>query len=182
MIRLLVPNPVIVEVDKETAGAACTSLLAIDHINNDEPLIITSVDIIMDTDLLKIVEDFETRKLAGGIVVFEAVHPRWSYVKCDQDDYVIEAAEKRPISKLATTGFYYFASGSDYVEAATNTIIKDARVEGAFYVCPVYNEPVPKHKKVGIFKIPKDKYFSFSHPDSLPIYEQYVAANSGTKV
>ena len=52
----------------------------------------------------------------GGVIVFDSVHPRWSFVRVDKAGFVIETAEKRPISRLATAGFYYFRRGADFVD------------------------------------------------------------------
>src|SRR5689334_20348839 len=82
VIRLLVPDAEVIEVPATTAGAACTALLAIETVNTDEPLLLVNGDQIVDENLRAIVHGFEKRRLDGGVVVFEAVHPRWSYVKC----------------------------------------------------------------------------------------------------
>ena len=34
----------------------------------------------------------------AGVITFESVHPRWSYVRLDSENRVTETAEKRPIS------------------------------------------------------------------------------------
>ncbi len=36
--------------------------------------------------------------LDGGIVSFKATHPKWSYAKVNEDGFVSEVAEKKPIS------------------------------------------------------------------------------------
>nr|WP_252386603.1 hypothetical protein [Campylobacter jejuni] len=30
----------------------------------------------------------------AGVLSFESVHPRWAYVKCDENHFVLEAFEK----------------------------------------------------------------------------------------
>jgi dTDP-glucose pyrophosphorylase len=89
VIRLLAPDTIIHEVRGTTAGAACTALLAIEHINNDKPLVIINGDQIIETNLAATLSDFQYRHLDGGIVVFEAVHPRWSYVRCNSEGLVV---------------------------------------------------------------------------------------------
>lgn len=174
VIRFLVPNSFVMEVHGTTKGAACTALLAIDHINNDDPLVIVNGDQILSADLAAIIADFIGRNLDGGIVVFEDVHPRWSFVKCDEDGLVIETAEKRPISNLATAGFYYFKKGSDFVKASMSMILKDAHVNGQYYVCPAYNELILAQARIGISKISKSSYFSLATPQGVRNYEQYL--------
>lgn len=170
VIRLIDPNAVVLQA-AETAGAACSALIAIEHIQNDRPLLIVNGDQIIDADLKAITEGFSSVGLDGGIVVFEAVHPRWSYVKVDADNLVVEAAEKRPISNLATAGAYYFTKGSDFVRACMNMIRKNAEVGGRFYICPSYNELVLEQKRIGVHKIDRELYHSLATPQGVAMYE-----------
>ena len=177
IIQLLVPDATVVEVQEPTAGAACTALLAINHISGEDSLLICNGDQIVETDLVKMIRQFKESRWDGGIAVFEAVHPRWSYVRVGADGLVRETAEKRPISKNATAGLYWFARGSDFVKAAMDTIRKDAHVEGIFYICPVYNEMILKQKRIGIEKISRSAYWSLATPRSLAEYESALQNN-----
>ena len=150
VVLLVDPQAQVVELSGDTSGAACSALVAVEYINNDQPLVIVNGDQIVDSDLPAVIRDFQERGLDGGIVVFEDLHPRWSFVKCDADGLVIEAAEKRPISKLATAGFYYFRRGRDFVMAATEMIKKDAHVNGLFYICPAFNELILQQRRIGV--------------------------------
>lgn len=174
VIKLLEPQAHVIEVPELTSGAACTALLAITHINNDENLLIINGDDIMEYDFSRILSDFQNRKLDAGTVVFNSVHPRWSFVKINKEAFVVEAAEKNPISRLATAGFYYFKSGSDAVEAIMAMIKKDASVQGQFYICPLFNEMILKQKKIGIYEISKKQYFPLKNPQSI---EEYITAH-----
>jgi dTDP-glucose pyrophosphorylase len=169
------------EVRGNTAGAACTALLAIEHINNDQPLVIMNGDQIIETNLAAALTDFQYRNLDGGIIVFEAVHPRWSYVRCNVEGFVVETAEKRPISKLATAGFYYFARGQDFVNATFEMIKKDDRVGDKFYVCPAYNQMLLKQAKVGIYKIPREAYHSLATPQGVLNYEDHLRTQASQR-
>jgi dTDP-glucose pyrophosphorylase len=172
--QLLCPAVIICEVPSATAGAACSALLAVDYIDNDDPLIITNGDQLILADLRAALADFRERKLDGGVVVFEGVHPRWSFVRCNAEGLVVEAAEKRPISNLATAGFYYFARGRDFVRAAEQMILKDAQVEGAFYVCPSYNELLLDNARIGIHQIPRAAYVSLATPQAAAAYSEQI--------
>jgi dTDP-glucose pyrophosphorylase len=177
VIKLLMPDATILEVGGTTAGAACTALLAIDTINTNDALLILNGDQILHTDLGAIIKKFHTQQWDGGIVTFRAVHPKWSYVKTNADGFVIEAAEKRPISNTATAGAYYFKKGADFVEAVTSMIVKDAHVDGAFYVCPCYNEMVLRQKVIGTHTIEAKQYLSIITPQALQSLEE--AVNTG---
>lgn len=171
VIQLVRPGALVYTVNGDTAGAACTALLGVEHINSDDPLIIVNGDQLLDVDLAQVVEGFEQRGLDGGILVFEGVHPRWSFVKCGPDGLVVEAAEKRPISNLATAGFYYFRKGCDFVAAAMDMIRKDAEVGGLFYVCPAFNELILRQKRIGVCLIDKSQYFPLTSPKEVKEYE-----------
>lgn len=179
VIRLLAPKSEVREIRRDTSGAACTALLAVDLIDSNEPLAIINGDQLIAANLADIVKDFEARQLDGGIVVFPDVHPRWSFVKIGTDDLVIETAEKRPISNLATAGFYWFRSGADFVNAAKQMILKNAAVNDLFYVCPAYNELVLLNRRIGVTRIAKSDYISLSTPQSVEAYERRLAEAEG---
>lgn len=181
VLDLLIPGALVIPVREETGGAACTALLAIEHINNDDELIVFNGDMIVDIDLTDAVADFRSRDLDGGIVVFDAVHPRWSYVKLE-DGLVVETAEKRPISRMATAGIYYFRQGREFVQAAFQSIRKGAEVGGQFYVCPVYNEMILGQRRIGVFEVPSSAYHSMADPRGVSEYEKHYYEERGTHV
>tara|TARA_A100001035_G_scaffold280327_1_gene285540 strand:+ start:318 stop:1694 length:1377 start_codon:yes stop_codon:yes gene_type:complete len=168
LLNLITPNCKIVIVDKVTEGAASTTLLAKDAINNENPLIISNSDQFIDWDTNETLYNFIGEETDGGIVTFESTHPKWSYAKVGDDGYVNEVAEKNPISDNATVGIYYWKKGSDYVKYAEEMIQKDIRVNNEFYVCPVYNQAIEDNKKIKIHKI--DKMWGLGTPEDLNTY------------
>lgn len=176
VLRLLDPDCAIIAVDGETAGAACTVMLAVEQIDNDDELLIANADQILDFDLNGVIEGFRNRDLDAGTVVFDSVHPRWSFVKTDADGFVIEAAEKRPISRNATAGVYYFRKGSDFVAASKAMIQKKASVNGGYFVCPSLNELILSQKKIGVHQIEREQYTSLATPQAVEEYEQMLLA------
>lgn len=174
MLTLLDPGARVVRSEGETAGAACTALLAIEHIDNDEELVIANGDQVFTTGVGAAVADFRARGLDAGTIVFDSVHPRWSFVKVGEDGLVVEAAEKRPLSRLATAGFYWFRRGSDFVQAAQAMIRKGASVNGAFFVCPSFNELILRSRRIGVFHIDREQYVSLATPQAIDDYEQQI--------
>ena len=170
VLKILKPECKIVELDHITEGAACTTLLAKKYINNDDPLIIANSDQYIVWNSSKALYEFNTKKLDGAILTFEAIHPKWSYAKCDKDGYVTEVAEKKVISKNATVGVYYWKNGSDYVKSAEQMIKKNIRVNNEFYVCPVYNEFLLKNKKVKIHNV--EKMYGLGTPEDLDNFKR----------
>lgn len=174
MLQLMIPNVKIIVADGVTQGSACSCLLAIDEIQDEESLLVVGSDQLVHADLQLVIEEFQRKDYDGGVIIFDDIHPRWSYVKLDENGFVVEAAEKRPISRNATTGFYYFKKGIDFVKSVERMILKDADVDGKYYVCPAYNEMILDHKKIGVYRISKKDYFNFNHQRGLEDYERFL--------
>jgi len=136
----------IIEVDELTEGAACTALLAEEFIDNEEDLLIANSDQFIEYQI----ENFKLLKQmtsADAIVwTFNAVHPKWSFVKTNARGYITEVAEKKPISNIATCGVYWYRKGSDFVKYTRQMISKNIRVNNEFYIAPVYNELIKDNK------------------------------------
>jgi len=154
-LEMISPDCEIVTVNGVTEGAACTTLLAKSLIDNDEPLLIANSDQFVEWDSNECMYSMVGDNIDGGILTFYSTHPKWSYAKLDENGFVSEVQEKKPISDKATVGIYYWTKGSDYVKYAERMIKNDVRVNNEFYVCPVYNEAINDNKKIKIFDIPE---------------------------
>lgn len=175
VVELIEPSATVLTV-QDTSGAACTAMLAVGHVEPDEPLLLVNGDQVLLESLDAVVAGFAERGLDGGVVVFSGVHPRWSYVRTDGDGLVIEASEKRPISRLATAGVYWFAHSRDYFASAMDMIRKDAHVGDVFYVCPSLNEMVLRNRRIGVYHTERARYLSLHEPQGLVGLEAYLAS------
>jgi len=173
LLNLIAPDCNIVQVDGITEGAACTTLLAKEYIDNDEPLLMANSDQFVEWDSNETLYAFSNGNCDGGIITFPATHPKWSYAKLGEDGYVSEVAEKKPISEHATVGIYWWAKGSDYVKYAEQMIEKDIRVNNEYYVCPVFNEAIEDGKKVRIKEIEKEGMWGIGTPEDLNYFLEH---------
>jgi HAD superfamily hydrolase (TIGR01509 family) len=164
------PNCRIVQVDGITEGAACTTLLAKEFIDNDEPLLMANSDQYVEWDSNEFMYSMVADEVDGGILSFRGTHPKWSFAKLGSDGFVNEVAEKRPISDIATVGIYYWRRGSDYVKYAEQMIKKNIRVNNEFYVCPVFNEAIGDNKKIKTFHI--EKMWGIGTPEDLKFFTE----------
>ena len=168
MLNLIAENCKVIEVDGLTEGAACTALLAKKFINTNQPLFFANSDQWVDWDPVEFMYKMQETKSDGGIVTFEANHPKWSFAKTNNDGIVTEVAEKKPISTNATVGYYYWKHGSDFVKYAEEMIEKNIRVNNEFYVCPVYNQEIEDGK---IIRISRAKaMWGLGTPEDLDYY------------
>jgi HAD superfamily hydrolase (TIGR01509 family) len=168
LLNLITPGCKIVEVDGITEGAACTTLLAKEYIDNDQPLIMANSDQFVEWDSNEFMYKMIEQKVDGGILTFTATHPKWSFAKVDEYGYVTEVAEKNPISDIATVGVYYWAKGSDYVKYAEQMIDKNIRTNNEFYTCPTFNQAIADGKKIKTFNI--EKMWGLGTPEDLNYY------------
>lgn len=169
LLNVIAPNCKIVTVDHLTEGAACTTLLAKQFIDNDEPLLIANSDQFVEWDSNEFMYSMMGDQIDGGILTFDNSHPKWSYVRLNPQGYVTEVREKEVISNEATVGIYYWQRGRDYVRYAEQMIKKNIRVNNEFYVAPVYNEAIGDGQKVKIFHI--DKMWGLGTPEDLTYFQ-----------
>ena len=166
----------IIEVSGVTEGTACTVLLAKEHFNNDIPMMVGNSDQLVDFDINEFIFDCFNRNLDGSILVFKDIekNPKWSFTRCNLDGLVVEVAEKKPISDLATVGIYLFSKGSKFVEAAEEMIAKNDKVNNEFYTCPVYNYMIKKGARIGVFEVPMEAMHGIGTPKDLTSYLELI--------
>ena len=126
----------IVIVDRETEGTVCSCLYAEDYIDNDLPLVISTLDMYFEPHFNP--ADIEDG-VDGAVLTFYADNPAYSYSELGRDGYVKRTAEKEVISNHSHAGLYYFTRGKDFVRLASKMIMRNIRVKNEFYIAPLYN-------------------------------------------
>jgi len=170
-LRLLVPDANVVTIKKPTQGALCSVLMSIDNIQPEEGLLILNGDQLIEGDVEKVLQFFIEEKAEAGILTFTSVHPRWSFARTNEKNEVIETAEKNPISKNAIAGFYYFRSAELFIDAASNVLLKDTRINDSFFISSVINEYILMNKRALNYSIRSEQYHSFYSPQMIKEYE-----------
>ena len=171
LLQIISPNCKIIVIDKLTDGAACTVLLAKKYINNRNPLVIANSDQFIEWSPSKVMYNFSSKKIDGGILTFDSIHPKWSYVKLGKDQVVTEVAEKKVISNHATVGVYYWRNGNNFVKYAERMIKKNIRVNNEFYVCPVFNQAILDKKIIKTQDV--DGMWGLGTPEDLDYYLKF---------
>jgi UDP-N-acetylglucosamine diphosphorylase / glucose-1-phosphate thymidylyltransferase / UDP-N-acetylgalactosamine diphosphorylase / glucosamine-1-phosphate N-acetyltransferase / galactosamine-1-phosphate N-acetyltransferase len=159
--RYAIYNPVVLSVRTLTRGQSETVLTAKSLIDNNTPLLIHNADTAFEigkdwlADLVKYQPE-------GALLVFESSENRWSFSREDEAGRVVEVREKKPISCWASTGTYYFASGSAFVKLAESRILGHQAESGEFYVAPLYNDVIADGGLVKNYVI--ERLFCFGTP------------------
>lgn len=165
IIKNIWPVSSIVKVHGETAGAACSALLAIDKLTLENPLLVVNGDHLLDVNLVNFVAELQNRCASAGVIVFDSINPRFSYVRMNDNGLVEEVAEKKLISRNATAGVYYFSSGELFFKSICSLIKKQMHVGGKYYIAPSLNEVILVGGIVLAIKVPADKYKPLSPPN-----------------
>ena len=147
------PGCLIVPVDRVTEGAACTVLLAREHIDTHDPLMLANSDQWVDVDINGYLATMDRQQADGLIMTMKADDPKWSFVGLTPAGLVTRVVEKQVISDEATVGIYNFRRGSDFVRGADQMIAKNLRVNNEFYVAPVYNELIEEGARIAIHNV-----------------------------
>lgn len=171
VVELLAPQTHVVPIRDGAKGAACSALYCAAHIDADDELLIVSANQLFRGDFARLIDRFRAAGDDAGVFIFDSVHPRYSFVRVDGEAHVTEAAEKRPISRHATAGIFWFKRGGDFLAAAQAMIRKDASVDGTFYIAPALNELVLRGLRIGTAAIDPADYFPLKTERQLSHFE-----------
>jgi len=167
----------VVTTDGLTDGSVCSCLLAREHIDNDLPLIIHTLDI-------QFFPVFDPVSLAmwpsdGILLTFKSNSPNYSYVATDDSGIVTKTAEKKVISPDACVGIYCFKRGSDFCKFADEMIKNGIRTNNEFYISPLYNLLIDAGLKISTLAV--EKMHVFGTPKEFDFYRNNVINVFGEK-
>ena len=103
LLNLISPNCEIIQIDEMTEGAACTTLLAEEYINNDEPLLMANSDQYLDWNSNEFMYSMIADDIDGGILTFTATHPKWSFAKLDDTGFAKGIGKVENIINISAT-------------------------------------------------------------------------------
>lgn len=168
----------VVVLDKLTGGSVESCLYAKSYIDNNDPLIIHTLDI-------EFAPPFDVKRMKrlevdGLILTFKSNSPNYSYVKNYNDgSYAVRTAEKKAISPNACVGIYGFKKGSDFCKYAEKMIKEDIRTNGEFYIAPLYNLLIEDGLKIMTEQV--EKMHVFGTPEEFNFYKNNVCKKMGDK-
>ena len=174
IVELMAPGCSLLEIRRPTRGAACTALLAIGAMDLEAELMVASATDHIDVDYAKVIESFRARGADAGVMTFESLHPRYSYLRLDAEGWVTEAAEKRPISRTANAGFFWFRRAGDFVHALQEMILKDAQVQDRFFISPALNELILEQKRIATYPLAPQQYHPVKAASHVEAYEHLL--------
>jgi NDP-sugar pyrophosphorylase family protein len=176
ILKKLDPNCEEIRIDNVTSGCSETCLYAKHLIDNEEELIITNCDQLMDWDPNAFLEEVsDNLSVDGAVVLFKSKDPKNSFAKI-KENYtngckIVKIVEKDPISDNALVGIHYWARGKDFVESSEN-LLKHFRISGLpeCYISETYNYLIERNYSIVPFFIPKNSYIPLGTPEDVSIY------------
>ena len=133
-------EPRIKVLENLSRGQAETVYLAHDLMDLTQPTLIHNADTAFQS------MDMPDDDVFGGLVVFESApnDARWSFARThdEQPDRVVEVREKKIISRLASTGTYYFSDSAWLMYSIKHSLMNDITEQGEFYIAPLYNRAI----------------------------------------
>lgn len=156
----------ILELDDVTDGQATTAWLSRHLWKPDAALLIYNIDTYVEPYALTI-QDIKPGS-DGWIPCFQAAGDHWSFAKLGEDGWVVEVAEKRRVSDLATIGLYWFKFGEQYIESYERFFSDDSNlVNGERYIAPLYADMIAHGSHVSVSDLPLESVHVLGTPQEL---------------
>ena len=152
-------NANIVTMPSHKKGPVFTVKAAFDQIPDDEPVMVSYCDVVVNFDRLKFlmhVDDCD-----GCLVTHTGFHPhtlsatRMAFI-LEKDGQVLEVKEKasytdNPQNEHASSGLYWFRSGALLKHYFDRALAEDATFNGEYYVTLIYNLLIRDNLKVRFY-------------------------------
>jgi len=160
----------IITLKNVTEGQLCTVMEAEKYINLEEDVLIISSDTLVISNIKDLIHN-KNQKIDGIIsTMVSEMGNNWSFVKVDKNNNVIEVAEKNRISNNISTGLYYFKNTKSFYYYSHKLIKKNIRVNGEFYIIPVYSLMLNDNLNIRI--VNSIQMWDMGNPEAKQIFEE----------
>jgi len=147
----------VIELKTPTRGALISLAMCLEEIEENVPLIIATGDAISKIDTKEFIAAMKFAGCDAGIVAMKSTNLNYSYIR-KLGESVIEVAEKKMISNLATTGLYYFSDRALLVKSIEWVISNELAINSNYYLSTAINYLISTNAKIGLVEIPDTDY------------------------
>ena len=170
LLKRLKPDSLEIKINKMQYGAADACLYAKEYINNEEELIITNCDQLLNWDAKDFVDSARKSLADGAIVLFSSFDNKHSFAEVVSDK-IIRLAEKDPISNDALVGVHYWKNGKSFVSSAEK-LLKEYKNFGLkeCYISNTYNYLIGDGLYIMPYKIKNNMFSPLGTPEDIEIY------------
>lgn len=153
-------------------------------IDPDKPVIVNYCDFTCYWDWHHFKEFVSHTACAGAIPAYKGFHPHtlgstnYAYMR-EANGWVQDIQEKQPytnnrMEEYASSGTYYFASGSVMSEAFRNTMDQELNVNGEYYVSLAYKPLLSEKQPIAVY--PLQHFMQWGTPGDVAEYNSWSAA------
>jgi NDP-sugar pyrophosphorylase family protein len=176
-------NGRILGIESNTQGPLYSVNQIIDHIPDDQELVITYIDSLQKTTLKTMLSEFTG--CDSGLNIHDLTHPHWKFnkyfclVKHDENNICTEVIEKYNFHGLdfdnvdkhkgiaGSSGSYYFKTGALYKKYSDFLLNNNITINNEFYITQVFGEMIKDRLKVKSFYCP---YGNLGTPEDVNDY------------
>ncbi len=181
ILNIYCPTGKIIPIAPHKLGPVHAVMQAKEDIIDSEPTIVNYCDFTCYWDYYYFEHFITTTKCDGAIPAYKGFHPHslgktnYAYVK-EEDGWVLDIQEKEPytndrMNEFASSGTYYFSSGSLLKKLFERTIAHNLQVKGEFYVSLSYKILLSEKQKVAVF--PLEHFMQWGTPQDVSEYERW---------
>ncbi len=163
ILNRIAPKGKIVGIEPHKLGPIHAVQKVYDLIDDSEEVIVNYCDFGAYWDYGDFLEHTRNRDADGAIPAYKGFHPHmlgttnYAFMR-DENQWMLEIQEKMPftddrMSEYASSGTYYFKSGSIMKRYLDRTVERALDLNGEYYVSVVYNLLIEDGLKVSIYEI-----------------------------
>jgi NDP-sugar pyrophosphorylase family protein len=174
LVKQALPEVNVVITDEPATGALRDAYRAKPHLKPDEGIIVMDCDIQIGGeayfDMIESSLSGQDKDLKGGLLLFSADNPRYSYAEVDDDWKVLRTAEKQVISPYAIGGGYFISDTETLIKNADDVFAEplgEGRPE--YFMSYIFNQIL---KSGGNVKGALGDFISFGTPEELKLYNE----------
>jgi len=165
LLNDIVSNKTIVTIDSHKKGPVYTVSQALQHIEDDEQVVVNYCDFSMYWDYQDFENFVDETECDSCVVCYTGFHPHmlggdnYAFCKVNLHNDILEIREKQPftdnkMSEYASTGTYYFRKG-EYVKKYFQQLIEeDVNINGEYYVSLVHNLMIRDNLINKVYEVP----------------------------
>lgn len=182
ILKKLYANCSVSIIDRHKLGPVVSILQVENQIVDDEPYIVCYCDLTHKWNYKHFITKLNESNCDGCLVTHVGLHPyrlrniNFAHLKTD-GEIVSEVKEKgyytdNPINEYASSGIYYFKSGSLLKKYFKKLIENDESVNGEYYVTLVYNQMI--RDGLNVIHYPTDNYVCLGTPFDLITFKYWL--------
>lgn len=176
-LRGMVDNPIVLVLKELTGGAAETTMFAYDHKDLwdiEDELVIANCDQYVQWNPGLFLDYVRGGGYCASIPFFNSTNPHHSYLRLNENQMVVEVAEKKVISDNAVVGIYWLKRAADYFTAVKQMISLNLRTNGEFYISPAFNQIIKMGGAIGGWEVDVHKKHMLGTPNELEIFLEKI--------